>query len=144
MIEVVKEVPVEKIVEVEVIKEVPVEVEKIVKVEVVKEVPIEVENVVEVVKDVPIEKIVEVVVTATPNPQSRPTTTPFPTATALPQNTRVTLYVGAYYGCALRESGEIVCWGDNENGRANPPNGHFTSVVDACALRKNGEIVGIR
>ena len=59
--ELVKEVPVEKIVEVpvEVIKEVPVE--KIVEVpfEVIKEVPVE--KIVEVIKEVPVEKIVEVI-----------------------------------------------------------------------------------
>ena len=145
VIEVVKEVPVEKVVEVEVIKEVPIEVEKIVKVEVVKEVPIEVEKVVEVVKEVPVEKIVEVVVTATPthHSASRPTSTPVPdTATALPQNTRVTLDVGVRHSCALRESGEIVCWGDNEYGQSSPPVGRFISISGGgwygCALRENG------
>ena len=64
-VEVIKEVPVEKIVEKEVVKEVPVE--KIVEKEVVKEVPVEkvverevrVEVPVEVIKEVPVEKIVE-------------------------------------------------------------------------------------
>jgi hypothetical protein len=57
----VKEVIVEK----EIIKEVPVEVEKIV--EVIKEVPVEVEKIVEVIKEVPVEveKIVEVPVSQT-------------------------------------------------------------------------------
>lgn len=58
-VEVIKEVPVEKVIEkevpVEVIKEVPVE--KLV--EIVKEVPVE--KVVEVVKEVPVEKVVQVV-----------------------------------------------------------------------------------
>ncbi|RKU21039.1 hypothetical protein C6499_22735 [Candidatus Poribacteria bacterium] len=61
--EVVKEVPVE--VPVEVVKEIEVPVEKIVEVEVIKEVPVEVvkevEVPVEVIKEVPVEKIVEVV-----------------------------------------------------------------------------------
>lgn len=81
--EVIKEVPVEKIVEVEVIKEVPVETVKEVEVikevevpvevarevevpvEVIKEVPVEVEVIreVEVIKEVPVEKIIEVVKT---------------------------------------------------------------------------------
>lgn len=58
-VEVIKEVPVEKVIEkevpVEVVKEVPVER----LVEVVKEVPVE--KIVEVVKEVPVEKVVEVV-----------------------------------------------------------------------------------
>ena len=68
------EVPVEKIVEKEVIKEVPVEVEKIVEKrvevpvekivekEVIKEVPVEVEKIVEKIVEVPVEKIVEKIV----------------------------------------------------------------------------------
>jgi len=80
--EVVKEVVVEKIVEVEVIKEVPVEKQVIVEKEVVKEVPVEVivvvekevvkEVEVEVVKEVEVEKVVvreiEKIVVATPLP----------------------------------------------------------------------------
>ena len=144
VIEVVKEVPVEKVVEVEVIKEIPVEVEKIVKVEVVKEVPIEVEKVVEVVKEVPVEKIVEVVVTATPtHSASRPTATPVPDHSAITPNTRSdTLSAAGYTTCALRESGEAVCWGDNEHGQSSPPSGRFISISAGgrygCALRENG------
>lgn len=60
IVEVVKKVPVEKIVEV--IKEVPIEIKgdtKIITKEIIKEVPVE--KVVEVVKEVPVEKIVEVI-----------------------------------------------------------------------------------
>ncbi|MGX6485643.1 MAG: G5 domain-containing protein [Aerococcus sanguinicola] len=57
IVEVVKEVPVEKVVEV--VKEVPVEVIKEVPVEVIKEVPVE--KIVEIVKEVPVEKVVEVI-----------------------------------------------------------------------------------
>ncbi|MDP6494589.1 MAG: ABC transporter substrate-binding protein, partial [Dehalococcoidia bacterium] len=80
--EVVKEVPVERIVKEEVVKEVPVEVEKIVEVEkqvvkeVIKEVPVEVVKEVEVIKEVPkvvteekvVVKEVEKIVVATPVP----------------------------------------------------------------------------
>ena len=79
---VVKEIPVEKIVEKEVVREVPVEVEKIVEVErevvkeVVREVPVEVVKEVEVIKEVPkviteekvVVREVEKVVVATPVP----------------------------------------------------------------------------
>ncbi|KAA9300507.1 G5 domain-containing protein [Aerococcus sp. UMB8608] len=57
IVEIVKEVPVEKVVEV--VKEVPVEVIKEVPVEVIKEVPVE--KIVEIIKEVPVEKVVEVV-----------------------------------------------------------------------------------
>ena len=79
---VVKEIPVEKIVEKEVVREVPVEVEKVVEVErevvkeVVREVPVEVVKEVEVIKEVPkviteekvVVREVEKVVVATPVP----------------------------------------------------------------------------
>ena len=59
-VEVIKEVPVEKIVIKEVIKEVPVE--KIVKQNVIKEVPVEKQVILEVIKEVPVEVIKEVTV----------------------------------------------------------------------------------
>lgn len=57
IVEVIKEVPIEVEKPVEVIKEVPVDriVEKIIE----KEIPVEVEKIVEVIKEVPVEKIVE-------------------------------------------------------------------------------------
>ena len=94
---VVKEVPVERIVEKEVVKEVPVEVEKVVEVEkevvkeVVKEVPVEVVKEVEVIKEVPkviteekvVVREVEKIVIATPVPPGEElfymkTLSPFP------------------------------------------------------------------
>ncbi|MDE6471536.1 MAG: hypothetical protein K2L52_00735, partial [Clostridia bacterium] len=62
-----KEVPVEKIVEKEIVKEVPVEVEKIVEKEVRVEVPVEVEKIVE--KEVVKEVKVEVPIKAEPKPK---------------------------------------------------------------------------
>jgi hypothetical protein len=53
---IIKEVPVEKIVEVETIKEVPVE--KIIEVEVIKEITIDRQVPVEVIKEVPVDKVV--------------------------------------------------------------------------------------
>lgn len=61
VVEVIKEVPVEKEVVKEVVKEVPVEKEVIKEVEVVKEVPVEKEVIKEVIKEVPVVKEVEVI-----------------------------------------------------------------------------------
>ena len=75
------------VVEKEVIREVPVEVEveKIVEVEVVKEVPVEVEKIVEVEKEVPVPAAASTpVARATATPALRATATPVSTATPAP------------------------------------------------------------
>ena len=66
--EVVREVPVEVVKEVEVVRERPVEVEVVREVEVVVEKPVEVIQEVEVSREVPVEVIREVEVVATPTP----------------------------------------------------------------------------
>jgi len=48
--------------------------------------------------------------------------------------------VGSQYGCAVRSGdSSLVCWGDNEFGKASPPAGKYRQVnagIDhACALR---------
>ena len=52
---------------------------------------------------------------------------------------------GGAHACAVRESGEIVCWGNNEFGQTDAPAGVFRSVsaggTHACAVRESGEIV---
>ena len=72
--EVVKEVPVEVVKEVEVVREMPVEVEVVKEVEVVREMPVDVIKEVEVVKERPVEVVrqVEVVATPTPVPSMEP------------------------------------------------------------------------
>ena len=46
--------------------------------------------------------------------------------------------------CAVRESGEVVCWGYNDYGQSDAPPGEFRSVSagvhHSCALRESGEI----
>ena len=46
--------------------------------------------------------------------------------------------------CAVRESGEIDCWGENTWGQADPPDGEYRSVsaggYHTCAVRELGEI----
>ena len=47
--------------------------------------------------------------------------------------------------CAIRESGEAVCWGNNDYGQADAPSGRFAAVsvgdAHACGLRESGEVV---
>lgn len=54
--------------------------------------------------------------------------------------------LGGVFACALRESGAVVCWGENESGQTDAPSGRFLMVSaglldHACALRESGEAV---
>lgn len=55
----------------------------------------------------------------------------------------VEITAGHDHTCALRRSGEIVCWGRNDSGQASPCFGAFRSVVaggdQTCGLRPTGE-----
>lgn len=50
---------------------------------------------------------------------------------------------GWAHTCALLETGEVTCWGDDSRGQADAPAGRFVSVGVAwghgCALRESGE-----
>lgn len=52
---------------------------------------------------------------------------------------------GGHFACALRESGEIRCWGqDHDNGALCPPGGSYEQIAlggaHGCALSSGGEI----
>ncbi len=53
--------------------------------------------------------------------------------------------VGGAHTCALNESAELVCWGNNEFGQADAPKGHFRSVTSGgahtCAVQDSGGVV---
>ena len=132
---VIKEVPVQVVVEKEVIKEVPVEV--VVEKEVIKEVPVEV--VVEVIKEVPLEVIVEKEVV-----KEVPVLVEGEKVYAV-VNAVKSISAGGFHTCALREGGEAVCWGENEDRQSTVPDGRFMAIsaggYHTCALRVNGEAV---
>ena len=162
IIEKVVEVPVEVVVEKEVVREVPVEVvvEKVVEKEVIVEVPVE------VVKEVPVEVVVEKIVEVE-------VSVPLPTRTPRPEiDIRKSRQISAgggyaspgssaavYYSassCALRESSEVECWGafgrwdsreetlreGEERHSARAPGGRFTEIsvggFHTCALNERG------
>ena len=56
-----------------------------------------------------------------------------------------TLSAGLYHVCGLTNSGEAICWGDNDDGEASPPGGTFEAINSGyshtCALREDGEVV---
>ena len=49
---------------------------------------------------------------------------------------------GSYHACAIRDSGELACWGSNAWGQANAPAGRYVHVSSgdkhSCAIRENG------
>ena len=57
----------------------------------------------------------------------------------------VEITVGDMHVCALRGSGEIACWGDNEFGQIEAPAVGFRAVSagdwHSCAIRESGEAV---
>ena len=61
-----------------------------------------------------------------------------------PPGSYTAVSVGSTHTCAIRTSGEIECWGDNEDGLADAPAGRYTAVSAGiwhnCAIRDAGEI----
>ena len=56
----------------------------------------------------------------------------------------VAISVGSDHACALLDSGEVECWGDNEYGQADAPGGRFSAVSageqHSCGLRETGAV----
>ena len=72
---------------------------------------------------------------------------PVDTPTAPPPRVpldRTSIATGDKHTCALRENGEAVCWGRNDD-RIAPPAGSFVAITagysHTCALRENGAAV---
>ncbi len=44
----------------------------------------------------------------------------------------------------MRSDGSVVCWGNDENGQATPPEGSFDSVsvgeAHTCGVRSDGSV----
>ena len=53
--------------------------------------------------------------------------------------------VGEGHACVLRESGEMVCWGEGYRGATDMPPGPYRSLLvswdSTCAIRETGELV---
>lgn len=51
---------------------------------------------------------------------------------------------GGWHTCALRESGEVSCWGANDHGQSSPPKGNFIGVASgkghSCAVKTDGQV----
>ena len=105
----------------------------------------------EVIREVPVEKVVirEVVVTATPAPTPTPipgpTATPVPTSTPPPPPETIAISAGEEHTCALRDNGDVVCWGSNEHGQTSAPGGPFVAISaglwHTCGLRESDAAV---
>ena len=74
-------------------------------------------------------------------PNCGESTTPNPT----PLSGHTTLDAGSYHTCALRENGEPVCWGSDEDGQSTPPDGKLKSISagynHTCGLSENGDAI---
>jgi hypothetical protein len=51
---------------------------------------------------------------------------------------------GWYHSCAVEDSGELQCWGDNRYGQLDAPEGSFTQLsaggYHSCAVEDSGEL----
>ncbi|WP_419917781.1 RCC1 domain-containing protein [Candidatus Poriferisocius sp.] len=68
-----------------------------------------------------------------------------PQPTLTPQSNPTTaLALGSNHGCQVRTDNTITCWGNNEYGKANPPDGKYTAVAAhsnyTCGLRTDNII----
>jgi alpha-tubulin suppressor-like RCC1 family protein len=49
---------------------------------------------------------------------------------------------GALHACALRDTGELSCWGSNAYGQTNAPAGRYVHLTSgerhSCAIREDG------
>ena len=49
-----------------------------------------------------------------------------------------------FHNCAIRDTGEVVCWGYDESGQSRPPGGTFASVsagdFHTCGVRDTGAV----
>ena len=52
---------------------------------------------------------------------------------------------GEDFACAIRQGGDLACWGANDFGKSTPPQGKFMAVTAgedfACAIRKNDNAI---
>lgn len=64
------------------------------------------------------------------------------TTTPVPTGYFKALATGEDHACAIRDNGELACWGDNSHGQASPPAGRFVHVsasyYQSCAVRDDG------
>ena len=56
----------------------------------------------------------------------------------------IAVSAGAYHTCAIRESGEVACWGDDRYRQSDAPAGSYSAVsagsYHTCGLRESGAI----
>ncbi len=62
----------------------------------------------------------------------------------LPEGMFARVFSGYQHGCAMNESGSVVCWGRDTAGETRPPQGAFTTLAlgekVSCGLRPDGSI----
>ena len=83
--------------------------------------------------------------TVTEGEATEPIATPAPTEPFTPPaSSFVSVSAGESHTCGVKSDGSVVCWGNDENGRATPPAGSFDSVstgwFHTCGVRSDGSV----
>ena len=65
----------------------------------------------------------------------------------IPVHAVIAITAGNSHSCALKNDGQVVCWGNNSYGKATPPTGLSnvqaiaTGGLHTCALKNDGQVV---
>ena len=55
----------------------------------------------------------------------------------------IAIATGTYHSCGLTTDGQALCWGNNESGQTDAPNGTFTAIATggahSCGLKPDGQ-----
>ena len=79
-------------------------------------------------------------------PTAVPVTPNGPSLLAASEGSRlIAVSAGGAHTCGVKSDGTVVCWGDNDFGKATPPAGTFVQVsaggLHTCGVQSDGIVV---